>query len=94
LKIFNLGLIDDDDGDDDDDDDDASPVVVSGPGTTQAFAGVYIYIYYKYIYIYRESGLKVPQLSLVLFCPALSLTPPKTMSLSCKTEDAWDLTLT
>jgi len=34
---------DDDDGDDDDDDDDASPVVIAGPGKTQAFA-VYIYI--------------------------------------------------
>jgi len=41
LKIFNKGLIDDDDDDDDeddDDDDDASPVVVAGPGRTQAFA--------------------------------------------------------
>ena len=35
---------DDDDGDDDDDDDDdASPIVIAGPGKTQAF-GVYIYI--------------------------------------------------
>ena len=32
-----------DDDDDDDDDDDASPVVIAGPGKTQAFA-VYIYM--------------------------------------------------
>ena len=31
----------DGDGDDDDDDDDASPVVVAGPGRTQAFAIMY-----------------------------------------------------
>jgi len=31
------------DDDDDDDDDDASPIVIAGPGKTQAFA-VYIYI--------------------------------------------------
>ena len=45
MKISNKGLIDDDDDDDDgdDDDDDASPVVVAGPGWTQAFA-VYIRI--------------------------------------------------
>ena len=48
MKISNKGLIDDDDDDDDgddddDDDDDASPVVVAGPGRTQAFA-VYIRI--------------------------------------------------
>ena len=44
MKISNKDLIDDDD----DDDDDASPVVVAGPGRTQAFA-VYIYIYTVYM---------------------------------------------
>ena len=43
MKISNKDLIDDDD-----DDDDASPVVVAGPGRTQAFA-VYIYIYSVYV---------------------------------------------
>ena len=32
------------DDDDDDDDDDASPVVIAGPGKTQAFADIYIYV--------------------------------------------------
>jgi hypothetical protein len=44
LKISNKGLIDDDD------DDDASPVVVAGPGRTQAFA-VYIYIIFLFFII-------------------------------------------
>ena len=48
-------MIDDDDDDDgDDDDDDASPVVVAGPGRTQAFA-VYIYIHTEYSRIVREN---------------------------------------
>ena len=35
---------DDEDDDDDDDDDAASPVVIAGPGKTQAFADIYIYV--------------------------------------------------
>ena len=58
MKISNKGLIDDDD-DDGDDDDDTSPVVVAGPGRTQAFA---VYIYNTSLYISLMTMYPMPHM--------------------------------
>ena len=71
----------------DDDDDDASPVVVAGPGRTQAFA-VYIYIYVSKTTINHPSVITIFIVGMVsipkLVVYGIALPPLNSCLLSCK----------